>query len=83
MNQACEGAAKRIWKTPCIATCLFNATSEAGTCNRLDQFTTIENVVEVLNLARLGNAPDLYFKCAKFVTEIAKQFKKQRVGNSS
>lgn len=35
----------------------------------LAQRLTIESVVDVLQLARLCNAPDLYLKCMKFVAD--------------
>ena len=35
----------------------------------LAQRLTIESVVDVLQLARLCNAPDLYVKCMKFVAD--------------
>lgn len=42
----------------------------------MGQQLTIENVVDVLQLARLCDAPDLYLKCMKFVSSHFKAVEK-------
>ncbi|XP_023766267.1 BTB/POZ and TAZ domain-containing protein 1 [Lactuca sativa] len=42
----------------------------------LIEWLTIENMVDVLQLVRLCNAPDLHFKCVKLVSNIFKAIEK-------